>query len=71
MREAGLTADSMEGVMSKERVVSVRSVRGFTPPPSVFHCVAEVHWLVFFCRWWVRAGSSCEGTKVRVPGHMR
>ena len=48
MREAGLTADSMEGARSKEQVVSVRSVRGLTPPPSVFHCVAEAPWLGFF-----------------------
>ena len=72
MCEGGVTPDFMAGVRSKERVVSVRSVRGFTPPPSVFHCVAEAHWLVFFFfRWWVSAGSSCEGKKVRVPGHMR
>ena len=47
MCEAGLTADFMAGARSKERVVSVMSVGGLAPP-SVFHCVAEAPWLVFF-----------------------
>ena len=76
MREAGLTADSMQGARSKERVVSVRSESGLTPPPSVFHCVAEAPWLVIFFRWSSVLVRQCwvvmwREKSARVPGHMR
>ena len=53
MCEAGLTAVSVVGARSKERVVSVRSVRGLTPSVLVRHVKGKK------CTWSPRDEPRC------------